>query len=79
MKEYLKVGSLFPNGIGFSPRHTNEQVSVGTHAINSHDELVEMNRELLDVLRSIENDAGQVPCFMWKMIQDVIVKAGGAA
>lgn len=35
--------------------------------------------DMFDVLCSIENDAGQVPDFMWKAIQGVIVKAGGEA
>lgn len=34
---------------------------------------------MFDVLCGIENDSGQVPDFMWKAIQDVIVKAGGVA
>lgn len=52
MKKYLKVGSAFDGGIGFSVRHSNEQVRIGTHAINSHDELVEMNKELLKTLKN---------------------------
>ena len=35
--------------------------------------------DMFDVLCSIENDSGQVPDFMWRAIQDVIVKAGGVA
>ena len=49
------------------------------HAINSHDELVQMNQDLLNALESIENDAGQVPKFMWDMIQAAIAKAKGGA
>ena len=45
----------------------------------SHDELVQMNQELLNALESIENDAGQVPKFMWDMIQATIAKAKGGA
>lgn len=33
--------------------------------------------DMFDVLCSIENDAGQVPDFMWQKIQDVIKLAGG--
>ena len=40
MGKYFKIGNLFDGGIGFSVRHTSEQVMAGTHAINSHDELV---------------------------------------
>lgn len=35
--------------------------------------------DMFDVLCSIENDAGQVPDFMWRKIQEVIVKAGGVS
>ena len=45
----------------------------------SHDELVQMNQDLLNALESIENDAGQVPKFMWDMIQATIAKAKGGA
>lgn len=60
MKKYLKVGSAFDGGIGFSVRHSNEQVRIGTHAINSHDELVEMNKELLAALEAAI-ECGMVP------------------
>ncbi|HUT57335.1 MAG TPA: hypothetical protein VNA25_05620 [Phycisphaerae bacterium] len=33
--------------------------------------------ELLDMLKTIENDAGQVPEWLWGRIQDVIEKAEG--
>lgn len=53
MEKYLKIGDLFDGVIGFSVRHTNEQVMAGTHAINSHDELVAMNKELLAALEGL--------------------------
>jgi len=33
--------------------------------------------ELLDMLETIENDAGTVPVWLWNKIQDAIAKAGG--
>lgn len=45
------------------------------NAINSHDELVAMNKELLAALESIENDDGKIPDFMWNMIKSAIAKA----
>jgi hypothetical protein len=56
MKEYLKIGNAFSNGVGFSPRHTNEQVKLGTHAINSHDELVAEVERLRQALYRIYSD-----------------------
>lgn len=42
------------------------------------DSLKEQRDELLEVLRSLENDAGQMPDFMWDMVQAAIAKATAA-
>lgn len=55
MSKYLKVGDAFSGGIGFSVRHSDEQVRVGTHAINTHDDLVAMNQELLAALEALDD------------------------
>lgn len=33
--------------------------------------------DMFEALRSLENDAGQIPDFMWNMVQDAVEKAGG--
>ncbi len=35
--------------------------------------------DMLDALKTIENDAGQVPAWLWEMIQNAIAKAEGKA
>lgn len=86
MKQYLKMADVFVHDsveeleqhiyAGYMSKHCSEYAA---HAINSHDELVQMNQDLLNALESIENDAGQVPKFMWDMIQETIAKAKGGA
>ena len=86
MKQYLKMADVFVHDsveeleqhiyAGYMSRCCSEYAA---HAINHHDELVQMNQELLNTLESIENDAGQVPKFMWDMIQATIAKAKGGA
>ena len=50
MKEYLKMADVLPNGVVISPLHSEIQQQYADHAINSHDELVEMNKDLLAAL-----------------------------
>ena len=50
MKEYLKMADVLPNGVVISPLHSEIQQQYADHAINSHDELVAMNKELLAAL-----------------------------
>lgn len=86
MDKYLKMADVFVHDsveeleqhiyAGYMSKHCSEYAA---HAINSHDELVQMNQDLLNALESIENDAGQVPKFMWDMIQATIAKAKGGA
>ena len=33
--------------------------------------------EMLEVLKSLENDAGQMPPWMWKRVQETVSRAGG--
>lgn len=35
--------------------------------------------EMLETLRSLENDAGQMPAFMWEKVQAAVARAGGKA
>ena len=50
MKQYLKMSDVLPNGVVISPLHSEIQQQYADHAINSHDELVQMNQELLAAL-----------------------------
>lgn len=50
MKQYLKMADVLPNGVVISPLHSEIQQQYADHAINSHDELVQMNQELLVAL-----------------------------
>jgi len=95
MKQYLKMVDVFRDEmrvVGDSKNMLADDVGIiigcysgdkmaeyVLHAINSHDELVQINQDLLNALESIENDAGQVPKFMWDMIQATIAKAKGGA
>ena len=82
MKQYLKMADVFRDVVQperFNYAMANPKATYAAHAINSHDELVQMNQDLLNALESIENDAGQVPKFMWDMIQATIAKAKGGA
>lgn len=82
MKQYLKMADVFRDVAQperFNYAMANPKATYAAHAINSHDELVQMNQDLLNALESIENDAGQVPKFMWDMIQATIAKAKGGA
>ena len=95
MKQYLKMVDVFPveirtddesgslicdeDGVILESFSGDKVADYALHAINSHDELVQMNQDLLNALESIENDAGQVPKFMWDMIQAAIAKAKGGA
>lgn len=82
MKQYLKMADVFRDVVQperFNYAMANPKATYAAHAINSHDELVQMNQDLLNALESIENDAGQVPKFMWDMIQAAIAKAKGGA
>ena len=82
MKKYLKMADVFRDVVQperFNYAMANPKATYAAHAINSHDELVQMNQDLLNALESIENDAGQFPKFMWDMIQATIAKAKGGA
>lgn len=79
MEKYLNIGNLFDGGIGFSVRHTSEQVRAGTHAINSHDELVAMNKELLAALEEISNLPSYRQDECSEMAREAIAKAKGTA
>jgi len=35
--------------------------------------------EMLDTLKSLESDAGQMPAFMWEKVQAAVIRAGGTA
>ena len=63
MKQYLKMADVFVHDsveeleqhiyAGYMSKHCSEYAA---HAINSHDELVSMNRELLEALELVIND-----------------------
>ncbi len=71
MKEYMKMGDVFAGLVSnhdgellddngfvadcYNP--TSEKGDLMAHAINSHDELVQMNQELLAALELARNDA----------------------
>lgn len=46
--------------------------------IGMAENMQKMNKEMLAALESIENDAGQIPDFMWNMIKSAIAKAKAA-
>ena len=95
MEKYLKMSDYFGGDVIVSSGTRERIVSVKgevlattpspqvakltAHAINIHDELVAMNKELLAALESIENDDGKIPDFMWNMIKSAIAKAKGTA
>lgn len=90
MEKYLKMSDVFwgakPEDFHINPVCIHENFDDGVtphnhviHAINTHDELVAMNKELLVALESIENDDGKIPDFMWNMIKSAIAKAKGTA
>ncbi|MGL4757406.1 MAG: hypothetical protein ACRCXB_34055 [Aeromonadaceae bacterium] len=72
MKEYLKMKDVFPveiytddesgslivddDGIILESFSGDKVADYTLHAINSHDELVEINKELLSVLENLLND-----------------------
>lgn len=56
MKQYLKMADVLPNGVVISPLHSEIQQQYADHAINSHDELVQMNQELLAALEDLWSD-----------------------
>ncbi|MGL5773740.1 MAG: hypothetical protein ACRCYB_00130 [Aeromonas veronii] len=71
MKEYFKMSDVFPSeiytddesgslivddeGIILESFSGDKVADYALHAINSHDELVEMNKELLELVREILN------------------------
>lgn len=60
MKQYLKMADVFVHDsieeleqhvyAGYMSKHCSEYAA---HAINSHDELVQMNQELLDIIKRV--------------------------
>lgn len=98
MKDYLKIGDVFDlpvkpshvhdeNGYGFKLMLLHSiQSEYAAHAINSHDELVEMNKELMEALelaREYLNHPGGASGSAWFKLNDmvisVITKAKGGA
>ena len=56
MMQYLKMADVLPNGVVISPLHSEIQQQYADHAINSHDELVQMSQELLAALKRVVGD-----------------------
>ena len=72
MKEYLKMADVFPveirtddesgslicdeDGVILESFSGDKVADYALHAINSHDELVQMNRELLEALKRVVGD-----------------------
>ena len=95
MKQYLKMAGVFVHDsvegleqhiyAGYMSKHCSEYAA---HAINSHDELVQMNQELLAALEEVINDKaplyhdcidnGESECG-WCIARKAIAKAKGGA
>lgn len=94
MKQYLKMVDYFEGNLDGDDVYgiaihagTVEQCAVA-HAINSHDELVQMNKELLEALEAVIDDKaplyhdcidnGESECG-WCIARKAIAKAKGGA
>lgn len=95
MKQYLKMAGVFVHDsveeleqhiyAGYMSKHCSEYAA---HAINSHDELVQMNQELLAALEAVIDDKaplyhdcidnGESECG-WCIARKAIAKAKGGA
>ena len=95
MKQYLKMADVFVHDsveeleqhiyAGYMSKHCSEYAA---HAIKSHDELVQMNQELLAALEEVINDKaplyhdcidnGESECG-WCIARKAIAKAKGGA
>ena len=64
-----------------SPAHVIGHVSTGSieneEEVAANANLFAAAPDMLDALKTIENDAGQVPKWLWDHIQSVIKKATG--
>lgn len=94
MKDYLKMADVFVHDsveeleqhiyAGYMSKHCSEYAA---HAINSHDELVAMNKELLAALKTIgfhtitDEDGDEVEVLFGNMrkIKEAIEKFDGGA
>ena len=59
MKQYLKMADVFGEVINperFNYAMTSGKAKYAAHAINSHDELVQINQELLAALKQVVGD-----------------------
>ena len=97
MKQYLKMADVFRDVVQperFNYAMANPKATYAAHAINSHDELVQMNQELLAALESViewydmEADHSIEPDFYKRMAacqasedmaREAIAKAKGGA
>ena len=95
MKKYLRMSDVFDmQPIRLPPSWSYEMVAHAVHAINSHDELVAMNKELLEALEAViewydmEADHSIEPDFYRRMAscqvsedmaREAIAKAKGTA
>lgn len=95
MKQYLKMADAFVHDsveeleqhiyAGYMSKHCSEYAA---HAINSHDELVQMNQELLAAMEAVIDDKaplyhdcidnGESECG-WCIARKAIAKAKGGA
>ena len=55
-----------------------ELTALGEEPRKANAKLICAAPDMLEVLQSLENDAGQMPDFMWQAVQKVIAKATGA-
>ena len=56
MKQYLKMADVFRDVVQperFNYAMANPKATYAANAISSHDELVQMNQELLDIIRRV--------------------------
>ena len=59
MKQYLKMADVFRDVVQperFNYAMANPKATYAAHAVNSHDELVQMNQELLSALKQVVGD-----------------------
>lgn len=77
MKQYLKMADVFRDVVQperFNYAMANPKATYTAHAINSHDELVQMNQELLAALEALFHETNQQNL---STAEKVIAKAKG--
>ena len=79
MKQYLKMADVFRDVVQperFNYAMANPKATYAAHAVNSHDELVQMNQELLAALEALFQETNQQNL---SVADNVIAKAKGGA